>query len=248
MIQAVWRTVTVLVALAASCSSGGGTVAARGETPSGASWTALTPDDATGTPVIYLHGATQHDDQIIDDENYPFVADLGERLVEAGHPVLAVDQGDTWGNAAALAVISEAADRFEVPVVVIGGSMGGGAALSWAAAEPERVACVAGIVPVSDLRQIVADNPSNLAVSVEGAHPDGVSESNPLELAEGGRLDGLRYRAWFGTDDEVVDPATVEAVAAAIGVTASAVPVGGGHDTALDSIDVGDVVDFVEGC
>lgn len=202
--------------------------------------------------VIYLHGATQTEAQVVNTETYPGLANIIATVARAGYPVLAIrDGGDQWGNADARSKVAAARTWAQTNLgaapgkaIIIGGSMGGANAITYAAGAMGDVACVAGLVPVSDLGEMVARNPSNLAASITKASPD----QDPTVLAKDGKLTGLKYRAWYGKSDEIVPAATVTKVVDAIGPTAAAIGVDGDHNGAVDHIPPADVAAFLATC
>lgn len=212
--------------------------------------------DGTRAGAIYLHGATKDETQMVDgsaDSVRPVVAGLAA----AGHPVLGVYAGgDLWGNATALARITEAIAFLQAadigaktgPVVLIGASMGGVAAQNYAKGHHSSVICMVGLIPVSDLNDIRSNNRGGLAGSIDAAYPATYVEathgatSNPHTYAATG-LAGVHYRAYYSTSDPIVIPSTVTETVSLIGPTAAAVPMSGGHD--VTNLPADDVIDYV---
>lgn len=221
-----------LLALAACGTPIDGATVTRGDI-AGDPYVAVTPDAPTGKPtVIYLHGATTTEEQALDADHYPGIARIVEQLAQAGFPVLAIRAGgDQWGNQTAVARIAAAVDG---DVVLLGSSMGALNALAYASTHPVR--CVVGLVPVPD-PAVVLDARPDLADSINAAGP-------PVDLD----VEGLRFAAWYGADDDIVPPSAVEDLVGRIGPTAAATRVPGDHNGALDHVPAGDVVDFISTC
>lgn len=214
--------------------------------------------DGTVRGVLFMHGATNTETQMIDNTNYPSLRAILAAVAQAGYPVLGVYAGgDQWGNATAQARMDDAKTYLQGTVgaktgsvVLIGGSMGGLACQNWAKAHAATTACIVGLVPVSDLNDIKTANRGGLAASVNTAYGGSYVEAtygatyNPHTYAATG-LAGIPYKAWYGASDTIVLPATVTDVCTAAGASATAVSVTGGHDTALDNIPPADVVSFI---
>lgn len=235
-------------------STAGGTERWLSVVPAG--WQA----DGSKTGFILMHGAGS-------DETTPFwdifagFRDIILAVVKAGYPVLSIYAGgNLWGNTTCQTRITEAVTYLQGTmgakaggVGFIGGSMGGGSALTWASNNLADVACVVGIQPVSDITDIVTnDRGSILDTQINAAYGGAWSEAtygaqfNPATLADNGDLDGLVYRAYYGASDTIVIPSTVTDLVTAIGSTASAVSVVGGHDdTMIGNIYPQDVVDWI---
>lgn len=214
--------------------------------------------DGTVRGVLFMHGATGNETQMVDNTNFPGLRSILAAVAMAGYPVLGVYAGgDTWGNATAQARMDDAKTYLQGTVgaksgtvAIIGGSMGGLAAQNWAKANPASTACIVGLVPVSDLNDIKTANRGGLAASVNAAYGGTYVEAthgatyNPHTYAATG-LAGIPYKAWYGASDAIVIPSTVTDVCTAAGASATAVSVVGGHDTALDNIPTADVVSFI---
>jgi hypothetical protein len=208
-------------------------------------------------PIIVLHGATQTPAQFVDLGTYPNLTQLAFALAAAGYPLIApLMGGNTWGNDAALGFITEAR-AYAIAQgaktgrsVVLGGSMGGGAAYAWARANPTLVACLVQLEPVSDLNDFVVNNRGGLAASVNaaygGAYNNGTHGPTHNPESFKASLAGVPTQVWYATDDTIVLPATVTSVTTAIGGSADLHTLTGGHtDTALGGVNAATVLSFI---
>lgn len=216
--------------------------------------------DGTVVGCIYLHGATQTQSQMVDNVNYPGLGSILRAVAAEGWPILGIYAGgDTWGNDTGIARVTSGITYLQGTigaktgkVVLIGGSMGGGLAQTYAGTFPGSVAAVVGLVPVSDLQDFVTNNRGGLAASVNAAYSGAYSNGtygaahNPTVMAANGSMGTVPYKAWYGASDTIVLPATVTTCVSSWGATASAVSVAGDHNTALNSVTPADVVAFIK--
>ncbi len=210
-----------------------------------------------GAPaVIYCHGATQTVDQMIDVSTYNGIRRALTAVANAGFPVVGIHgAGDAWGNATHLSRITagityarNTIGASSDPVILIGGSMGGGAVQAYAGNFAASVACVVGFVPVCDLLDL-HDN-RGFGASIDAAYGGAYSDASdgpdhsPVKLAAAGRLNTVPFAAWYGASDATCIPSITQACVAnqAHGVATS---VAGTHNTALDNIPADDVVSFI---
>lgn len=176
-------------------------------------------------------------------------------LALAGFPVLSIDAGrpdvatgttsgpQAWLNDNAQAAVSDAVTYLqstvgasEGKVGLIGPSMGGGTALAWAGNNPTLAAFVIANSPVADLEDMASNDRGGVAANLNAAYGGTYDEGthgathNPLTIATAGGLDDVPVLLNYGTADTITVPATVEALATAIGSNATAYS----HDTAHD--------------
>lgn len=189
--------------------------------------------------------------------NNPNQAKLARALADYGYPCFAPNaDGNTWGNDTALTRIGEAKTYLQTTlgclsgaVILLGVSMGAGAMMAWARANKVSVAAMVGILPVSDLQDIVTNNRGGLASNVNAAYSGGYSNAsygsthNPAVFAS--QLAGIPTQLWYATDDTVVLPSTITSVA--LGITdVDLHAVTGGHtDAALGAVDAATVIAFL---
>ena len=130
----------------------------------------------------------------------------------------------TWGSDLVIQRIDEAITRLgqegvEPPVALLGISMGGGSAFNYAHAHPEKVACVAAVIPLTDLNDARA-NPWLTARwpemdAIYGAPPDNdYTGHNPVDFAPDLPAD-MPVHIWSSSDDGLARPATHQAFLAA---------------------------------
>lgn len=133
--------------------------------------------------------------------------------------------GQTWGSDAVVDRIDAAIDYLVTergvvePVTLVGASMGGCSVLNHVVRHPERVSCVALLIPLTDLNNARA-NPwlTGRWPEMDALYPDGVSGDwdghNPIDFVDDIDPD-LPMKIWYSSDDGLVPPATVEAFVAA---------------------------------
>lgn len=184
--------------------------------------------DGTKRGIIFCHGAGVTELYAI-DQSSPNMAALLRAIVAVGYPVLApLCAGNNWANDSGIARVSLAKTYLQGTlgaksgkVILIGNSMGGCLSYAWARANLTSVACIVGILPVSDLNDIVTNNRGGLGAQATAAYSGGYSEAtygathNPVDFA--GQLSGLPIQAWSASDDTIVVPSTVAAFAAGVG-------------------------------
>jgi pimeloyl-ACP methyl ester carboxylesterase len=156
-------------------------------------------------------------------------------IAAAGFPVVdsSPDGGHTWGNDAALAGIDAAADLLVLRhrsrpdgVLLFAGSMGALGALSWASRNRSRVVALAATLPVVDLADVHDQDRGGFASEIETAYggregyADQVAGHNPAALVA--TLTGLRFKAWYSTNDPIASAPAVEAFVDALGPPAAA--------------------------
>ncbi len=129
--------------------------------------------------------------------------------------------GQTWGSDAVVDRIDAAVNLLvnsygaSEPVALVGVSMGGCSVLNYALRHPERVACVALLIPLTNLSNARA-NPwlTGRWPEMDALYPNGATGDwdghNPIEFADELPED-LPIKIWYSSDDGLVPPATVEA-------------------------------------
>lgn len=120
-------------------------------------------------------------------------------------------------------------------VALFGQSMGHLSVMNYAAANLGSVACVVSSMGVADLNNIhgQATYLSSIDTAFGGTWTQAANgaTSNPLTQAQAGKFAGLPWRGYVGTADTTAPLAQAQSLAAAIGATASVVPIGGAvHD------------------
>lgn len=214
--------------------------------------------DGTRRGIVFCHGAGVTELYAI-DQSSPNMAALLRAIVDAGYPVLAsLCAGNNWGNDGGIAKVSAARTYLQGTlgaksgkVILIGNSMGGCLSYAWARANLTSVACIVGILPVSDLNDIVTNNRGGLGAEASGAYSGGYSEAtygathNPVNFAA--QLSGLPIQAWSASDDTIVVPSTVTAFAAGVGssVETHNTLTGGHSDSTYGQISAATVLTFL---
>ncbi len=153
---------------------------------------------------------------------------------------------ELWGNATTVAAYHAAIAYAHTtngttnPATIVGVSMGFVAAVNLASTWPGDVERIIGIVPASDLTDIVNNNRGGRAASVNaaygGSYATNGTATNPVTLAPSMTVP---LHVWYGSADTSVVQSTVDAMLAAWGGTTDAnLVIGGAHgNTTYDAID-----------
>ncbi len=134
-----------------------------------------------------------------------------DKFLEAGIAIAGIDVGESYGSPSGCALYSAFFDEmtrkrgYSPKPVLLGRSRGGLMTLSWAAANPDKVAGFTGIYPVCNL----ASYPGVAkAASAYGLAPDELeahlAEYNPVDRLEPLAKAGVPLFAIHGDSDEVV--------------------------------------------
>lgn len=178
--------------------------------------------------------------------------DTTRGLTDLGYPIVSLNTSFTWGNDTAMtrmdALYGYAMAEFDFPeeVILIGGSQGGTTMTNWAKRNPEKVAAMVGLVPLTHLDAFHDGNVGGFASSIETAY-GGLSAYNaavpthdPIEFAD--ELVGIPMRSWYSTDDPLIDPDWVQEFMDAQG--GQAVPFDdSGHS--IDGLDLNEVYEYL---
>lgn len=207
--------------------------------------------DGTVSGVVLLHGAFGTTGNFWNPSsslaNFHIATYLGGYF-----PTVAMDMGDSWGNATALTRIANARTYLQGTlgaksggIYLFGYSMGGIAAAKYAAANPTNVRAIAGIVPGFNMQQLRVSNQLSLRGSIDAAWgvtypaalPAGANPSdNPSALA------GIPYMAWGASDDPVWPAVNATDFLGAMGGTYINVGAYGHSETAMQQVDPKDIV------
>lgn len=218
-------------------------------------------DDVVFTPrggprgkrgVVLLHG---QDTSLLvwsDPSGSPGQASIGTALASVGFVCVSIfDEGNGWGNDAAVADIDTARLYLGTlgcatdKVLLVGASMGAVDALNYTRAHPDRVAALVGIIPGSDVDDIRDNNRAGttraaintawgLAAGSTSASVPLPARANPSADANAAAIasSGAVINLYYSTVDTVVIPATVVALAAKLGASATAIDSSTGHSDA----------------
>ena len=110
--------------------------------------------------------------------------------------------------------------------MVFAGSLGALGALGWASRNRSRVLAVAATLPIVDLADVHDHDRGGFASEIETAYggrqgyDDQVAGHNPAALVA--TLAGLRFKAWYSTDDPIASAPALEAFVDALGPPAAA--------------------------
>lgn len=203
--------------------------------------------------VVFSHGSG--DNTLIcyqEDIQYDLFAGLARHAT-----VMVADLAfQNWANNTGILRVSQAIDYEEfwygitVPVTLVGISMGTATALATALAHPTKVKAVAGIIPLTDIADVMT---RGAAAEVDAAYggayndvTDGPTHS-PVHFAGALNAD-MPIHLWTAPNDLIVPPATADAFVAARPQTGRTVlpvlPVG--HSDASVAAAVPDVIAWVQ--
>lgn len=212
-----------------------------------------TPTAAVG--VLYCHGAGS---DATSAQTFGGAAEVLAKLADT-HPVLSCDLGGLapWANDASIAKVDQAytyltnqMGALPGKVVLVGTSMGGATQAVWAAKNQSKVSCMVGLIPVCDISDIVVNNRTGAAASINVNYVGGWTENvygathNPQTLALAGKFAGIPIRTYYGNTDLICVPATQLAFAAASGAIAT--QLNGDHtSTTLAQVSPAEVAAFV---
>jgi len=173
--------------------------------------------------------------------------------------VISTDMGgvQTWGNDTAIARMTAAktfvgsqGGKISAKMSLSGLSMGGASVLAWAAQNKSLIGCMVLMIPVLDITDIVSNNRSGSAATVNACYSGGWSEGtygathNPYTMAVAGAYSDLPIMIVNGSTDPISVPARVSAFAAAAG-NVTVRTFAGGHDMSLGASFVPEMLDFV---
>ena len=160
----------------------------------------------------------------------------------------------TWGNATAISRLDAAFAYLQsLPsvkkgkVILIGQSMGGINSLVWAKNNPEKVACIVGHIPVTNLT--FAWEHGEYRSAINAAHGGVYSEAvhgadrNPHTFAAA--LSGVPGQLWVGTEDPLARVADALAISAAASSIVT-MPIPGAHeDSTIGGMDMAKIAAFI---
>lgn len=215
----------------------------------------LTPKGWRGDGTVYggiaLHGATGLPMVYTDPSSSgPSSIQIAHyEVLACGRPLFCpYVQGDQFGNATATAVIDDAIAVLATigckagKAFLFGESMGAGEAFSYALQHPTKVTSITGIVPMSNLLTIWQNNRAGVTASINaaagGTYVPATHGPTMDPNVFGASLAGIPIDLWYSSNDTIVLPAEVQALAALIGPSARLnAPLTGAHgEAAISSI------------
>lgn len=197
--------------------------------------------------VVYCHSAAMDGTEALGLAQLPSIGPL-MRALATDRLVVAPTLETLWGNATSRARIDAAVAWARAngasagPVVLIGASMGGCAALSWAAANPADTAGVVGIIPAVDLEAIRVSS-GTLRPSIDAAYGVVYPAALPAGASPAGNNPGVPTQLWYATDDAVSE--NVPAYAATVGAELHGLGALGHSDAAVAAVPPASVAAFV---
>lgn len=161
-------------------------------------------------PIVFLSGLNGNPEDVLADQNGRLVTPL----VEAGFTAVVPDTDAFWGNEVGATRIMDALSYARNtlgcsndPAILIGGSMGGGSALLWAAQNPSLVSCVVVFIPAVDFQALRVNNPMfNVRGSIDTAWGVTYPAALPTGADPATRANDLKYtkvQMWTASDDPI---------------------------------------------
>ena len=163
--------------------------------------------------VIFCHGSGENAGSTVDKTQ---TLDLCDRIARRA----TVHVGDlglqTWGNDTAIARIGDAYTSLHStwgvtgPVVLVAGSMGFSGACAYALAHPDNVLAIAGIIPLTDITDIMTRGPgAEINAAYGGVYDDAVNgpTHNPVRMA---LPTYMPIHIWTAPADPITPPATAD--------------------------------------
>ncbi len=206
---------------------------------------------ASRVGVLYCHGAGG---SALEPMVWTSIRAITNELAAQNFTVLACDLGGvgTWGNDTALARITAAQTYLQGTlgcrpgkIGLLGLSMGGGASLAWAAANPSSTAFVLAAIPVCNLTDLW--NKHTDGGGIDAAYAGGYTEAvygathNATTMALAGKYATVPISTLYASTDAITAPAVHEAFVAASGAT-SFLATGGHNDASVGQWDVPGIV------
>lgn len=207
---------------------------------------------------VYCHGAGGNPTQMLGNDGFP---GLGTQIAGIANAldlcVVSVGYGlYSFGNTSARQAIADAITwgranmpvHQTAPVVLLGASMGGNAALTHYALNPTKVACVIGWIPLVDIQQARVDNTLGLRPNIDLAwgvtYPAALpANSNPNASDMRALLNGKKMYLAYASDDTV--SANIAAFATATGATIANVGAGGHTDASIGAASASAIQSFI---
>lgn len=189
--------------------------------------------DGSKPPIVFNHGAGATARSSFANVNFTpgHIALAYGLAARTGCPLIAHDNGglpDKWANPLQVSRIGAVGDYARDPdelgaagkVIEVGVSMGGLGSFNYAKANPDEVAAIVGVIPLSDLDDTRDNNRWGFAASIEAAW--GVGPTDPLPaganpMTDPGGLGQIPVLAYVAELDTIVIPATVRALNALCG-------------------------------
>lgn len=178
------------------------------------SWSGAQPNG-----IVYCHGSGDTASTAYEDvTQFGLCHKLGRFST-----VIMADLGlQTWGNDTAIARIGDAVAHLRTlgvtgPVGLVAGSMGNANAMAYALAHPDEVGFIAGIIPLTDILDVMGRGASAEVNAAYGGAYSNVTHGpthNPILLADDLPVD-LPIRLWSSPTDLLTPYATAQAFEAA---------------------------------
>lgn len=164
-------------------------------------------------PVIYGHGAGS-DAAMLSGFELPGHQPIVQALTDMGFAVVGASAAQSYGNAAAMTSVTNAVTFARntlgcstKPIAMLGTSMGGTTAMTYAYNNPTLVACIVGLIPIIDLAEMVEQDTLGLASAVLAAWSVAAlplpAGADPNTAGHRATLAQIPMQHWYATDDAV---------------------------------------------
>lgn len=159
----------------------------------------------------------------------------------------------TWGNDILLSRMDEAFAFTQTlsqvkkgKVILVGQSMGGLAMLNWARANPEKVAAVVGVIPVTNMNTAVAQGFSvEIGAAYGGSYSDALHGDRHNPHVFSSQLAGIPGQLWVGQTDAIAKVADAAVVSDGAASIQTIVMPGSHSESTLGAIDLDSMAAFV---
>lgn len=213
-------------------------------------------------PILYCHGSTEQTMHVIahagSGTSFPLMV---QKIAELGRRIFAADLGPSlseWGSAASLARMTDLYNWAKTvtgysgaKVHLLCSSMGNVTAAKWAAANPDKVFSITGLIPVTGV-QWVRDNNATLRAQVDAIYGVTYPAALPAgadpftDAAQVNVLKTIPFLGYSASDDTGAAPlANTDAWATTVGGTSRSVGALGHTDAAQGAPDYIDIVQFM---
>lgn len=207
---------------------------------------------------IYVHGAEAgpgcYDWMTASQYRWPVFRNVADTCGLVG---VSADIGGnaTWGNATVQSRLDAAFNYSQTlpgvklgKVVLVAQSMGGVSSLVWAKNNASKVACVVGVIPITNLTHMWSSSPYTDAINAAygGAYSEATYGANFNPVTFAASLAGVKGQLWVGATDNWARPIDALAVSAAA-PTIQTIQVTGDHaESTIGNINLTTMAAFID--